>query len=137
MEQHSDWPGGRRVTLEDVARRAAVSRALVSIAMREEMGRRRSRCTTFGSTRSSWLGPPTAQPLLAGRVPLVVVGWDDSEVAALSPVALTSVVQQLAEMACLAVERIVARIEGRWIEGHEIVLEPELKVRSARRPSKI
>ena len=52
------------------------------------------------------------------------------QVAALSPVGLTTVVQQPAEMARLAVERIVARIEGRRIEGHEIVLEPDLQLRS-------
>ena len=41
-------------------------------------------------------------------------------------------------MARLAVERIVARIEGRRIEGHEIVLEPELQVRSSTaRPSNL
>lgn len=62
---------------------------------------------------------------------LSIVGWDDSEVAALSPVGLTSVVQRPAEMARLAVERIVARIEGQRVEGHEIVLEPDLKVRSS------
>ena len=53
-------------------------------------------------------------------------GWDDSEAAALSPIGLTSVAQQPAELARLAVERIVARIEQRRVEGHEIVLEPEL-----------
>ena len=62
---------------------------------------------------------------------LSVIGWDDSEAAALSPVGLTSVAQQPFEMARLAVERIVARIERRRVEGHEIVLEPELKVRSS------
>ena len=34
-------------------------------------------------------------------------------------------------MARLAVERIVARIDGQRVEGHEIVLEPELQVRSS------
>jgi DNA-binding LacI/PurR family transcriptional regulator len=60
---------------------------------------------------------------------LSVIGWDDSEAAALSPVGLTSVAQQPFELARSAVERIVARIERRRIEGHEIVLEPELRVR--------
>jgi DNA-binding LacI/PurR family transcriptional regulator len=60
-----------------------------------------------------------------------VVGWDDGEAAALSPVGLTTVAQDPMEMARLAVERIVARIEGRRVEGHEIVLEPELRVRSS------
>ena len=62
---------------------------------------------------------------------LSVVGFDDSEAAALSPVGLTSVAQQPFELARLAVERIVARIERRRVEGHEIVLEPELRVRSS------
>jgi DNA-binding LacI/PurR family transcriptional regulator len=62
---------------------------------------------------------------------LSIVGWDDSEAAALSPVGLTSVAQQPAEMSRLAVERIVARIQQRRVEGHQIVLEPELIVRSS------
>jgi DNA-binding LacI/PurR family transcriptional regulator len=64
---------------------------------------------------------------------LSVVGWDDGEAAALSPVGLTTVAQDPTEMARLAVERIVARIEGRRVDGHEIVLEPELRIRSSTR----
>jgi DNA-binding LacI/PurR family transcriptional regulator len=64
-----------------------------------------------------------------GRVS--ITGWDDSEAAALSPVGLTSVAQSPNTLARLAVERIVARIEGRDVDGHEIVLEPELRVRSS------
>jgi len=62
---------------------------------------------------------------------LSIVGWDDGEAAALSPVGLTTVAQDPREMARLAVERIVARIEGRRIDGHEIVLEPQLRVRAS------
>ena len=62
---------------------------------------------------------------------LSIVGWDDGEVAALSPVPLTTVRQDPTELAQLAVERIVARIEGRRVEGHEIVLEPELRIRAS------
>lgn len=64
---------------------------------------------------------------------LSVVGWDDGEAAALSPVGLTTVAQDPMEMARLAVERMVARIEGRRVNGHEIVLEPELRVRASTR----
>lgn len=60
---------------------------------------------------------------------LSVIGWDDGELARLSPIALTSVVQQPDVMARLAVERLIARIDQRGIDDHEIVLTPTLKVR--------
>ncbi len=62
---------------------------------------------------------------------LSVVGWDDSEVAALSPVGLTSVAQRPDVIGRLAVERIVARSEQRRIDDREIVLTPELTVRAS------
>lgn len=60
-----------------------------------------------------------------------VIGWDDSEAAALSPVGLTSVAQQPEELARLAVERVVARLERRRVVDHQIVLEPRLVVRAS------
>ena len=68
---------------------------------------------------------------------LSIVGWDDSVAAALSPVGLSSVAQAPAEMSRLAVERIVARIKGRRVEGHQIVLEPQLIVRSSTSRSRL
>ena len=62
---------------------------------------------------------------------LSMVGWDDSEAAALSPVELTSVAQQPDEIARLAIGRLVDRLSRRPVEGREIVLEPELKVRAS------
>jgi DNA-binding LacI/PurR family transcriptional regulator len=62
---------------------------------------------------------------------LSIVGWDDGDAAALSPVGLTTVAQDPRELARLAVQRIVARIEGRPVDGHEIVLEPDLRVRAS------
>ena len=62
---------------------------------------------------------------------LSITGWDDGEAAALSPVSLTSVAQDPVLMAQLAVERIIARLERRKVKGNEIVLEPELKIRSS------
>ena len=153
MDEVGDWRSRRRVTLEDVARHAEVSRALVSIVMRDapgasaatrervlaaarELGYRpdvRARSLAGGPNSGLigvmlgvgvgtfhfdlleglyaaaeqhgyslivtaltkgrderqaaqslidfrfdaliMLGPPTPEPLLAGRVPLVVVGW--------------------------------------------------------------
>jgi DNA-binding LacI/PurR family transcriptional regulator len=62
---------------------------------------------------------------------LSIVGWDDSEAAALSPIGLTSVAQDVDQMARSAVKRIVARIEGRPVGTREVVLEPELRVRAS------
>lgn len=62
---------------------------------------------------------------------LSIVGWDDIEAAALSTVGLTTVAQDPAVMSRLAVERVVARLERRRIEGHQIVLEPELVLRAS------
>ena len=60
---------------------------------------------------------------------LSIVGWDDSDAAAHSPIGLTSIAQRADLMARSVVERIVARIEGRRVDSREIVLEPELRAR--------
>jgi DNA-binding LacI/PurR family transcriptional regulator len=62
---------------------------------------------------------------------LSIVGWDDSEAAAMSPIGLTSVAQDVDRMARCAVERIIARIEGLAVGSREVVLEPELRVRAS------
>jgi DNA-binding LacI/PurR family transcriptional regulator len=64
---------------------------------------------------------------------LSVVGWDDSEAAALSPVGLTTVAQAPEEMARLAIERLVDRLDGRRVDDRQIVLEPRLVVRASTR----
>jgi DNA-binding LacI/PurR family transcriptional regulator len=60
-----------------------------------------------------------------------VIGWDDAEAAALSPIGLTSVAQQPELLARVAVERVIDRIEQRRVEDHEVVLEPRLVVRAS------
>ena len=72
-----------------------------------------------------------AQQGIAVPAEVSVIGWDDSEAATLSLVGLTSVVQQPAELARLAVERIVDRINRRRVEDREIVLQPGLRVRDS------
>lgn len=59
------------------------------------------------------------------------VGWDDNEIARLSHVDLTSVAQDPHRLAALAVDRVLARSDGREISGREVVLQPELRVRSS------
>jgi DNA-binding LacI/PurR family transcriptional regulator len=58
-----------------------------------------------------------------------VVGFDDSQVARLPYLQLTTVSQDAARLATLAVERAVARIEQDPIDGRQIVLSPDLIVR--------
>jgi DNA-binding LacI/PurR family transcriptional regulator len=72
-----------------------------------------------------------AQQQVAAPDDISVIGWDDAEAAALSPVGLTSVRQRPDELARLAIERAIVRMEGGSVPDHQIVLEPELRVRSS------
>jgi len=63
-----------------------------------------------------------------------VVGFDDSALARSPEIDLTSVQQIPQEMARLAVERIIARSEGSEVSDREMVLEPELRLRSSTGP---
>ena len=72
-----------------------------------------------------------AQQGIAVPADVSMIGWDDSEAAALSLVGLTSLVQQPAELARLAVQRIVDRINGRRVLQREIVLQPQLHLRQS------
>ena len=65
-----------------------------------------------------------------------IIGFDDSALARSPEVDLTSVQQIPQELARLAVERIVTRCEGGKVEDRDLVLEPELKVRSSTGPVK-
>lgn len=63
-----------------------------------------------------------------------VVGFDDSALARAPETELTSVAQNPRELARLAVERIIARSDGRPVADREIVLEPTLTVRGSTGP---
>jgi DNA-binding LacI/PurR family transcriptional regulator len=65
---------------------------------------------------------------------LSLVGFDDSALAGSPEIDLTSVQQRPQEMARLAVERVIARCAGTQVPSREIVLEPELRVRSSTGP---
>jgi len=64
-----------------------------------------------------------------------IIGFDDSALARSPEVDLTSVQQVPQQMARLAVERIVARSRRDEVADREIVLEPELIVRSSTGPA--
>jgi DNA-binding LacI/PurR family transcriptional regulator len=63
-----------------------------------------------------------------------VVGFDDSRLARLSHVALTTVGQDIGHMASLAVGRAIARLDGADITARELVVKPHLVVRSTTAP---
>ena len=65
---------------------------------------------------------------------LSVVGYDDSQLARLSHVGLTSVAQDVDRMATLAVERAVARLDSADQEQTDSVLPPHLVVRRTTAP---
>jgi DNA-binding LacI/PurR family transcriptional regulator len=60
-----------------------------------------------------------------------IVGWDDSSLARLPHVNLTTVRQDAEKMTRLAVERSVARINDNPVTGREQVLSPTLVVRAS------
>jgi DNA-binding LacI/PurR family transcriptional regulator len=67
------------------------------------------------------------------RVPrdMSIVGWDDSPLARLPHLNLTTVQQNPVEMSRLAVERSVSRLRGEAVGEREIVLSPGLVVRTS------
>jgi DNA-binding LacI/PurR family transcriptional regulator len=65
-----------------------------------------------------------------------VVGYDDSPVARLPHLRLTTVSQDAAQLASLAVQRAIARLEGGAVDGRETVLTPHLAVRSTTGPAR-
>jgi DNA-binding LacI/PurR family transcriptional regulator len=58
-----------------------------------------------------------------------VVGYDDSQIARLSYLQLTTVSQDIAVLARLAVQRAVDRLEGRPVDDADLVVTPHLVVR--------
>jgi DNA-binding LacI/PurR family transcriptional regulator len=58
-----------------------------------------------------------------------VVGFDDSRLARLSHIDLTTVAQDAGEMATLAVTRVVERLDGTPVGRREVVIAPHLIVR--------
>jgi DNA-binding LacI/PurR family transcriptional regulator len=97
---------------------------------------------TVGATAVTVFNDSSAAGLLAAvraqglSVPgdLSLVGYDDTRVAALTGVALTTVAQDPAALAHSAVELAVGRAEGQRRPCTEVVVEPSLMVRATTGP---
>jgi DNA-binding LacI/PurR family transcriptional regulator len=63
-----------------------------------------------------------------------VVGYDDSRIARLASVDLTSVAQDVEQLSTLAVRRALDRLDGVPVEHRELVVPPRLVVRSTTAP---
>ena len=63
-----------------------------------------------------------------------VIGYDDSRLARLSHVDLTTVAQNIGQMSHLAVTRVNDRLDGTDVGERELVVPPHLVVRSTTAP---
>ncbi len=66
---------------------------------------------------------------------LSVIGFDDSHLAHLSHIALTTVAQETEQITALAVTRAIARLDGTPAGDRELVIPPRLVVRSTTAPT--
>jgi DNA-binding LacI/PurR family transcriptional regulator len=64
-----------------------------------------------------------------------VVGYDDSRLARLAHVSLTTIAQDTTAMAELAVSRAIARVEGTPVDRREVVVPPRLVIRGTTGPA--
>ncbi|MEU6253873.1 substrate-binding domain-containing protein [Streptomyces sp. NPDC047043] len=96
---------------------------------------RRTRSVRGGQ---SGFGGATPRTCLRSGIPvpadISVVGFDDSHLARLAHIDLTTVGQDIARLAGLAVARAVARLEGDETPAGEQVIDPRLVVRGTTAP---
>ena len=65
---------------------------------------------------------------------LSVIGFDDSRLAHLSHIALTTIAQDVQEITTLAITRAIARLDGTAVSDREQVIPPHLVTRSTTAP---
>jgi LacI family transcriptional regulator len=66
---------------------------------------------------------------------LSIVGFDDIELAAYTSPPLTTVAQPKARIGALAVDMLLERLRGLRVETRQVMLQPELRVRSSTAPA--
>lgn len=70
------------------------------------------------------------------RIPedISVIGYDDIRLSQLAGIDLTTINQPTGQMGATAAARIIKRIESADTAGHQVLIEPALRVRSTTRP---
>jgi DNA-binding LacI/PurR family transcriptional regulator len=63
-----------------------------------------------------------------------IVGYDDDRLSRLPHISLTTVRQDASRMAKLAVDTVIARLEGNETGGREVVIPPQLVIRGTTGP---
>lgn len=127
----------RRTGYRTAMRRAGLEAHLVRGGLTEEHGAAAARELPPSATAVTVFNDRSAVGLLDAvhrngtRVPedLSVVGYDDSSVAGLSHIALTTVAQDAHRLATLAIQRAVARLDGEDVPAAEQVVPPTLVTR--------
>jgi DNA-binding LacI/PurR family transcriptional regulator len=132
----------RRTGYRAAMRRAGLEPHIIRGGLTEEHGAAAAGHLPSSATAVTAFNDRAAVGLLDGvrragiRVPedLSVLGYDDSTVAKLSHIALTTVAQDAQRLATLAVERAVARLDGEDLTAGEQVVAPTLVSRSTSGP---
>jgi DNA-binding LacI/PurR family transcriptional regulator len=132
----------RRTGYRAAMRRAGLEPHIIRGGLTEEYGAAAAGQLPPSATAVTVFNDRAAVGLLDGvrragiRVPedLSVLGYDDSTVARLSHIALTTVAQDAQQLAKLAVDRAVARLDGEELTADEQVVAPTLVARSTSGP---
>ncbi|MGH3370251.1 MAG: LacI family DNA-binding transcriptional regulator [Nocardioidaceae bacterium] len=132
----------RRTGYRAAMRRAGLEPHIIRGGLTEEYGAAAAGQLPSSATAVTVFNDRAAVGLLDGvrragiRVPedLSVLGYDDSTVARLSHIALTTVAQDAQQLAKLAVDRAVARLDGEKLTADEQVVAPTLVSRSTSGP---
>jgi DNA-binding LacI/PurR family transcriptional regulator len=91
--------------------------------------------TTFNDLSATGLLDVLRRNGLAVPGDISVVGYDDSSLSRLAHIDLTTVAQDIATMATLAVARAVDRVDGAAVAHREVVIAPRLVVRGTTGPT--
>src|SRR5215218_9651360 len=122
--------GHRRIAHIDGGRAPAAARALLDIPARQ----RPTAVAVFNDRCAAGALDMLHRAGLTVPGDISVIGYDDSRLARLSHVNLTTVAQDAERMTTLAVSRAIDRLNGTPVDRRELVIPPRLVVRGTTAP---